>query len=231
MSTGISLFSSLWILGVQLAITLPAMAADIYFSSDASGVVRWSTQALDDSYHLVASGNGLPPAARKEVRPIQSKVQEGIASKLAQRRFVLSPLVEIAARRAGIDFDMVMALIEVESDFDTHAVSVRGARGLMQLMPKTAAGYGMRDVRELHDPEKNLHFGTRHLKSLLTMYDGQWSLALASYNSGQGTVSKHGLRIPRNAETMLYVPAVLAKASRTPLITRNQWTTFRSSVE
>lgn len=130
------------------------------------------------------------------------------------RRRSLYPLIESAARRHGVNTEMVMALIEVESGFNTHAVSPKGARGLMQLLPATAVRYGLRDVSELHDPARNIDIGIRHLKDLLIHHDGQWTLAMASYNAGQQAVAKHGQRIPGYTETMLYVPAVLAKAAR-----------------
>jgi soluble lytic murein transglycosylase-like protein len=133
---------------------------------------------------------------------------------LQARRTALSPLIEQTAARHGIDTQMLMALVEVESGFNTHAISRKGARGLMQLMPATAVRYGMRQVRELHDPARNLDMGTRHLKDLLTLHGGQWALVMASYNAGQGAVSKHGQRIPGYAETMLYVPAVLVRAAQ-----------------
>lgn len=84
----------------------------------------------------------------------------------------------------------------------------------MQLMPATAKRYGMKNVQELHAPAKNIDMGVRHLKELLNLHNGQVSLAIASYNAGQGAVSKYGQRIPQYRETMIYVPAVLAYMAR-----------------
>jgi soluble lytic murein transglycosylase-like protein len=109
---------------------------------------------------------------------------------------------------------LVEALVAVESNFNTHAISPKGARGLMQLMPTTAKRYGMKHEQELHNPAKNIDMGVRHLKDLLNLHNGQVSLAIASYNAGQGAVSKYGQRIPQYRETMIYVPAVLAYMAR-----------------
>jgi soluble lytic murein transglycosylase-like protein len=198
---------------VALALTPSfSAAADIYSSTDANGVVRWSTQALDSSYRK-AMGTP-PPSSTAQISSSKTQIQRASTAKIKERRRELYPLVDSIARRLAMDTNIVMALIEVESGFNTQAVSPKGARGLMQLMPTTAAAYGMRDIQELHDPEKNLDIGIRHLKSLLATHRGQWALALASYNAGQGAVAKHGQRIPGYTETMLYVPAILAKAVR-----------------
>jgi soluble lytic murein transglycosylase-like protein len=126
----------------------------------------------------------------------------------------LQPIVDSTALRFGVDSRWVTALIEVESGFNPRAVSPKGAIGLMQLMPATAARYGVVNRLELFDPERNLDIGVRHLQHLLREHDGNLALAMASYNAGSGAVAKHGNRIPRFNETMLYVPAVLAAASR-----------------
>lgn len=191
-----------------------AFATDIYSSTDADGVVRWSTQAWDNSYRKVIAASAYPSAISSGPALAATRVRSSHLVKLEQRRRFFYPLVDGAARRHGVDTNMVMALIEVESGFNAQAVSPKGARGLMQLMPATAARYGMRDVRELDDPARNLEIGISHLKDLLAAHGGQWALALASYNAGLGAVVRHGQRIPRYTETMLYVPAVLAKSLR-----------------
>lgn len=184
-------------------------AADIYSSTDSNGLVRWATQALDGSYIKVmtthTSGPNIGASALSKGRRIS-------AALMAKRRQEVHPLVEKLSHQFGLDTNVIMALIEVESGFNTHAISPKGARGLMQLMPATARRYGMRDVQELHNPERNLEMGIHHLNDLFVAHGGQWSLVLASYNAGQGAVLKHGQRIPSYAETMLYVPSVLVKA-------------------
>ena len=189
-------------------------ATDIYASTDADGMTRWSTQALDSSYSRAMTVSPASPVATG-VSFLKGKGQGAAhAHKLQERRRHLLPLVVSVAHRFGVDTEIVMALIEVESAFDTWAVSPKGARGLMQLMPATAAGYGVREAKDLHDPARNLEVGVRHLKKLLALHGGQWALTLAAYNAGQGAVARHGQRIPGYFETMLYVPAVMAKAAR-----------------
>ena len=98
----------------------------------------------------------------------------------------------------------------VESAFRPEAVSSKGAQGLMQLMPGTAASLGVEDA---FDPIQNLDGGVRHLGSLLTLYGGDVSRALAAYNAGEGAVARHG-GIPPFKETREYVKKVLERYER-----------------
>lgn len=189
---------------------MPAFAADIFSSTDVDGQVRWSTQAWDASYErnvplsspqVIATS---PQTSRNATAPSKAQIQ------MEKRRLQFYPMVDRVARRHGVDTDLVMALIEVESGFHNQAISPKGARGLMQLLPATATRYGMREVRELHDPERNIEIGVQHVKDLLNTYGGHPALAMAAYNAGPQAVAKYGQRIPHYVETMLYVPAVLA---------------------
>jgi soluble lytic murein transglycosylase-like protein len=121
----------------------------------------------------------------------------------------LRSLAEAAARRHGLDAGLVMALVAVESDFRADAVSPKGAQGLMQLMPSTAADLG---VANAFDPAQNLDGGTRHLGSLLSLYAGDVKKALAAYNAGAGAVSRHR-GIPPYRETRDYVKKVMRRYS------------------
>lgn len=120
-------------------------------------------------------------------------------------------LVVTTAMKYQIDPAVVLALIDVESSFQASAVSPMGARGLMQLMPTTAFRYGLRRSNDLHDPATNIEIGTRHLRDLLLSSNGNLTLALASYNAGQGAIRRSGNTIPAYRETMLYVPAILGR--------------------
>jgi soluble lytic murein transglycosylase-like protein len=113
----------------------------------------------------------------------------------------------LAARRHGLDPDLVIAVVSVESGFRPQAVSPKGAQGLMQLMPRTAESLGVVDA---FDPEQNLDGGVRHLGQLLTQYDGDVERALAAYNAGEGAVRRHH-GIPPYRETRAYVKKVLAR--------------------
>jgi membrane-bound lytic murein transglycosylase MltF len=119
----------------------------------------------------------------------------------------LRALAEAAARRHGLDPALVLAVVQVESGFRPDAVSPKGARGLMQLMPGTAADLGVEDA---FDPEQNLDGGTRHLVGLIARYGGDVKRALAAYNAGEGAVERHR-GVPPYGETRAYVRNVLRR--------------------
>ena len=118
-------------------------------------------------------------------------------------------LIHAAARDAALEPALVHAVISVESAYNARARSHKGAIGLMQLMPATAARYGVRDPSK--SPEENLRAGTLYLRDLIQLFDGRIDLALAAYNAGENAVLRHGERIPPYAETLKYVPAVMQK--------------------
>lgn len=132
-------------------------------------------------------------------------------AELADRPY--AEMIAAAAREAALDPALVHAVIAVESGYGVAARSVKGAIGLMQLMPETALRYGVR-ASELAAPEANLRAGTRYLRDLVELFDGRIELALAAYNAGQNAVLRSNLRIPPFRETRQYVPAVLALYSR-----------------
>ena len=118
--------------------------------------------------------------------------------------------IKEAANRYAVSEDLVIAVIEVESRFDARAVSHRGAQGLMQLMPATAASLGVRDA---FDPRDNIHGGVRHLRWLMDRFDHDLPVVLAAYNAGEGAVLKSGGR-PPSRETREYVKQVMRRLNR-----------------
>ena len=116
-----------------------------------------------------------------------------------------------AADKSNIDADLLRAVIWVESRCNYRALSSKGARGLMQLMPKTARLYGVTDV---FDARENVLAGARYLRDLLGLFSGNVELALAAYNAGPRAIVAAGMRIPPFRETQAYVPAILARVQQ-----------------
>lgn len=111
-----------------------------------------------------------------------------------------------AAKQHDVDPDLVKAVIKVESNFNSSAISRKGAMGIMQLMPDTAEGYS---VDNPFNPKENIDGGTKYLKKLIEMFGGDLKLALAAYNAGENAVIKYGFRVPPYGETIDYVEKVL----------------------
>jgi soluble lytic murein transglycosylase-like protein len=117
-------------------------------------------------------------------------------------------LIFETARRHGVNPELVAALVRAESAFDPAALSHKGARGLMQLMPATARRFGVSPI-ESYDPGRNLEAGTRYLAWLLVRFDGDVVRALAAYNAGEGTVERYG-GVPPYRETRTYIRRIYA---------------------
>jgi Transglycosylase SLT domain len=109
--------------------------------------------------------------------------------------------IVMAAARHNVDPNLVRAVVKVESNFNSNAVSRKGAMGLMQLMPKTAREL---KVKNPFDPQQNVDAGVRHLKYLLENYNGDVNLTLAAYNAGEGAV-RRSAGVPHYSETQDYV--------------------------
>ncbi len=107
-----------------------------------------------------------------------------------------------SGRRNSVDPLLLYSIMHQESTFKPRAMSNKGARGLMQLMPGTAARFG---VTSIWDPKQNIEGGTRYMRFLLDKFQGDVKLALAGYNAGEGAVMKYGYRIPPYSETQEYV--------------------------
>jgi soluble lytic murein transglycosylase-like protein len=117
-------------------------------------------------------------------------------------------LIRYYGTQHGVDPYLIYCLMSQESSFNSGATSYKGAQGLMQLMPDTAARYG---VKNPYDVAQSIMGGTRYLKDLLKMFNGRVDLALAGYNAGEGAVMKYGNTIPPYNETRNYVRLILAR--------------------
>jgi len=114
----------------------------------------------------------------------------------------IDEIIVAAATSHGIEPLLLYSVMHQESAFNSQAVSPKGARGLMQLMPATAARFG---VKNILDPEQNIHAAAQYLRFLLDLFNGNVSLALAGYNAGEGAVKKYGYAVPPYPETINYV--------------------------
>ncbi len=147
------------------------------------------------------------PATAPNVRLTSMSVNSSISLGNSLRGFTtgneqIDGYVSESAKRNGLDPLLIYSVMHQESSFKSRAISPKGARGLMQLMPGTAVRFG---VTNIFDPQQNIEGGSRYMKFLLDRFDGDLSLALAGYNAGEGAVEKYGFRIPPYAETQEYV--------------------------
>ncbi|MCK4738466.1 MAG: transglycosylase SLT domain-containing protein [Deltaproteobacteria bacterium] len=121
------------------------------------------------------------------------------------RAHSIDVLIRRAAKKHGVDYPLVKAVIKAESNFEVRALSRAGAKGLMQLMPATAKMLGVKDI---YDPSENVNGGVKFLRHLLERFKWKVPLALAAYNAGETAVRKYGT-IPPYKETRNYVKKVL----------------------
>lgn len=171
-----------------------------------------SYQLLGEKYRLQLTGGFVDVAV------------EDVASIEPEDRFAAIPLppapaaqvapyrefVKAASTRYAVDEELINSVIAAESNFDPKAISRKNARGLMQLLPETAARYGVHDI---FDPRENIDAGTHFLSELLKQYNNDLALALAAYNAGPQRVTQLG-RVPPYHETVSYVRRVKASYQR-----------------
>src|SRR5574340_249992 len=179
---------------VAIASALPAQA-DIYRYRDARGVFPFTNAPTEPQYAYY-----LP-----EVDDWKAYRRGRLAALDPSRRKAYDQIIHDVADRHQIDAALVKAVIRAESDFVPHAVSPKGAIGLMQLMPATAR---MHNVGRILDPRQNVEGGVEHLRYLLDRYAGNLRLALAAYNAGEKAVDSHG-GVPPFPETWEYLSRVL----------------------
>jgi soluble lytic murein transglycosylase-like protein len=189
-----------------------AAQAQLWGYIDGAGVAHVASQQLDSRYRLVL---GEPKLEENRV-PGKSDGAAGLITWLdfAPEVKSLTAVLRDAAKAEGVDVELLKAVIAVESGFNDHAVSPRGAIGLMQITPETADRYATKAeaqrpaAERLLDPRLNVLTGARMLADLLRRF-GSIDVALAAWNAGEGTVRKHGGKMPPIAETEAHVHLVL----------------------
>ncbi|MEK7828624.1 MAG: transglycosylase SLT domain-containing protein [Deltaproteobacteria bacterium] len=159
--------------------------ADIYVYTDEKGITHFSNTPTSPKYRLKI----------REVRFDYKRLSSGVYDK---------PIND-ACIKHGIDPLLVKAIIKAESDFDPQTVSVKGARGLMQLMPETADDMGVADI---DNPQNNIDGGVKYLKRLMGIFKSDLKLVVAAYNAGENAVIKYK-SVPPFKETRQYVKKVL----------------------
>jgi soluble lytic murein transglycosylase-like protein len=176
---------------VLAAVWAPTVRADVYLQRDAEGTLQFTN---------------VPTAARATlVFPDLPPIKQRRALRASPTRY--DHLIREIAARHNVSYALVKAVIRAESGFNPRAVSHKGAQGLMQLMPGTAA---LHNVRNAFSPRENIEGGVKHLRMLLDHYSGNVLLSLAAYNAGRQAVAAAGQRVPPYQETRTYVRRVLA---------------------
>ena len=191
--------------GVLLTLCILPLAAqaDVYISRGAGGhlIISNVKRAGRDVQQVFHEPVSAPPFQSAGTALASTDEKSMTAS---QRPYAQE--VSQAAASNDLPEALLHAVIRMESGYNPSARSVKGAAGLMQLMPDTAREMGVANV---WDPRSNIQGGARYLKQLMVMFGNDVSLAVAAYNAGPAAVSKRGNVIPPFAETQRYVPGVL----------------------
>jgi Transglycosylase SLT domain len=167
-------------------------------------------ESMGDTLRLTMTGGTLEISAENLLRIDPEDTFPSMQVKLLDVPFAV--FIADSAKSHGVAPELVASVIAVESNFNPNAVSWKSARGLMQLMPETAARLG---VKNAFDPRQNIDAGTRYLKELLLRFDGDLALTLAAYNAGPDRIDQYHHSVPPYRETRDYVRRVTEKFRQT----------------
>jgi soluble lytic murein transglycosylase-like protein len=186
-----------------LASCVPARADYVVLRSGARLNVT-GYEILGDRYRLHIKG-GVAEVPVQDIVAIEPEEIFEPSTEPLTEKTPFQKLIHDAAARYNLDPTLIHSVISIESNFDPKAVSRKNARGLMQLMPRTAELMGVKDS---FDPAQNIDGGSHYLSDLLKKYGNDLTLALAAYNAGPDSVDKYGRRVPPYLETMKYVQRI-----------------------
>ena len=191
-------------IGIAALLTLPAGARADYLVLRSGARINVSSYELRGDKYRAQIAGGWAEFAVGDVIAIEPEEIFVAAPKMPLDQAPFGELIRKTAAKYEVDPDLVFSVVAAESNFNPKAISRRNARGLMQLLPETAKRLGVKDI---YDPAQNIDGGTRYLRDLLKLYDGDLALTLAAYNAGPGAVQHYG-RIPPYNETIRYVRAI-----------------------
>ena len=216
-------------LSIFLAISASYSYADIYKFVDDNGVIHFSNMPKDYSSAPVVrekTAGKAVKAAPACATAVRSKVERAVYKQVEAVHPDGAPvcddvpyaaIIKEKCEKYDVDASLVKAIIRAESGYNPLAVSPKGAMGLMQLMPSTAADMGVKDS---YDPEQNIEGGVRYFKYLLDNFNGDVELSVAAYNCGEGRVIRNGKCVPEIPETKNYVKKVM-RFSNNPITGMN----------
>jgi len=179
--------------------------ADIYKHISEDGVIFFSNSSSGANSTIVIKEIKLPRKSNNERNPVYARPQKVANFSSSRNMETFHSTVDEKAKLHNIDPQLVKAVIRAESNWNPDAISRKGALGLMQLMPSTAALLG---VANPFDPIENIDGGVRYLKHMIVQFNGNLTLALAAYNAGPKLVEKKGM-VPSIPETVAYVKRVM----------------------
>lgn len=185
-----------------VAAVAPSLRAEYIVLRNGQRFHATSYELLGDKYRLQLAG-GTVDVPAEDVAGIEPE-EVFISVPQAAPTAPFAELVKAAAARWAVEEELITSVMEAESNFDPKAVSKKNARGLMQLLPETAAHFG---VQNIFDPKENIDAGAHYLSDLLKRYNNDLMLALAAYNAGPEKVEQFG-RVPPYPETVSYVRRV-----------------------